>query len=77
MALTNYILQSIIGTYLFFGWGLGLIGQLRTMNLVLIALVMIAAQTYFSKYWLERYHYGPLEWLWRSATYLKWQKFKK
>lgn len=77
MALTNYILQSLIGTFLFFGWGLGLIGQLRTTYLVLIALVMIAAQTYFSKYWLQHYKFGPLEWLWRSGTYLKWQEFTK
>ena len=77
MALTNYILQSIIGTYLFFGWGLGLIGQLRSAYLVLIALVLIVVQAYFSKYWLQNFKYGPLEWLWRSATYLKWQAFRR
>ncbi|MEL6973361.1 MAG: DUF418 domain-containing protein, partial [Bacteroidota bacterium] len=77
MALTNYIMQTIIGTFLFFGWGLGLIGQIRSIYLVLIALVMITLQTYFSKYWLQHYKFGPLEWLWRSATYLEWQPFRK
>jgi uncharacterized protein len=77
MALTNYVLQSIIGTFLFFGWGLGWIGQLRSAYLVLIAIVLIALQVHFSKYWLKHYKYGPLEWLWRSATYWKWQPFQK
>lgn len=77
MALTNYVLQSVIGTFLFFGWGLGLIGQLRSVYLVLIAIVLIALQTWFSKYWLQHFRYGPLEWLWRSATYWKWQPFWK
>ncbi|MEL7222828.1 MAG: DUF418 domain-containing protein, partial [Bacteroidota bacterium] len=77
MALTNYVLQSVIGTFLFFGWGLGLIGQVRSAYLVLMALVLIALQVQFSKYWLQHFKYGPLEWLWRSATYGKWQQFRK
>ena len=76
MALTNYVLQSIIGTFIFFGWGLGCIGQIRTMYLLFIALTLITFQTIFSKYWLQYFKYGPLEWLWRSATYLKWQPMK-
>ena len=77
MALTNYVLQSIIGTFIFFGWGLGFIGQIRTAYLLLIALIIITLQTLFSKYWLQHFKYGPLEWLWRSGTYLKWQSIKK
>lgn len=77
MALTNYILQSVIGTFIFFGWGLGYIGELRNAYLVLIALVVIIAQNWFSRVWLDNYRYGPLEWLWRSATFLKWQSQKK
>jgi len=77
MALTNYVLQSVIGAFLLFGWGLGLIGDIRTLFLSLIALVMIAGQTLFSKYWLQNFKYGPLEWLWRCGTYLKWQPFFK
>ncbi|WP_367392751.1 DUF418 domain-containing protein [Lewinella sp. LCG006] len=77
MALTNYVFQSIIGTFLFFGWGLGWIGELRYLYLGLIAIILIALQVHFSKYWLRHYKYGPLEWLWRSATYWKWQPFRK
>lgn len=77
MALTNYILQTLIGTFLFFGWGLGLIGTLRSAYLILIAIVLITLQVYFSRYWLKHFYNGPLEWLWRCATYLKWQPFRR
>ena len=77
MALTNYILQAVIGTFLLFGWGLGLMGQIRSSFLFLIAIGVITLQTYFSKYWLQQFKYGPLEWLWRCGTYLKWQPFKR
>jgi len=77
MALTNYILQSIIGTFVFFGWGLGYLGQIRTLFLFGMALLLIVIQTILSKYWLQTFKYGPLEWLWRSATYFKWQPMLK
>ena len=77
MALTNYIFQSLIGTFLLFGWGLGYIGQIRTLYLFFISIGLIAFQTLFSKYWLQNFKYGPLEWLWRCGTYLKIQPFKK
>jgi len=77
MALTNYILQSIIGTFIFFGWGLGYLGQIRTLYLFGMALLLIVIQTILSKYWLQTFKYGPLEWLWRSATYFKWQPMLK
>lgn len=77
MALTNYVLQSIIGSFLLFGWGLGLITSLRTLYLFLLAIILIVLQTLFSKYWLANFKYGPLEWLWRCGTYLKWQPFLK
>jgi uncharacterized protein len=77
MALTNYVLQSIIGTFLLYGWGLGLIGELRQLYTFLIALVFIALQVWLSKIWLARFNYGPLEWLWRSLTFFKIFPFKK
>ena len=52
-------------------------GQIRSIYLILIAIAMIIAQTYFSKIWLQYFKYGPLEWLWRCGTYLKWQPFLK
>ena len=75
MALTNYVLQSVIGTFIFFGWGLGYLGQIRYSYLFLMGLLIITIQSLLSKYWLKRFKYGPLEWLWRSATYMKWQPF--
>ncbi|MEM1258280.1 MAG: DUF418 domain-containing protein [Bacteroidota bacterium] len=71
MALTNYVLQSIIFTFILFGWGLGLIGELRQVYTFLIALVFIALQMVLSKWWLQHFKYGPLEWLWRSLTFFK------
>ncbi|MEM6766603.1 MAG: DUF418 domain-containing protein [Bacteroidota bacterium] len=75
--LTNYVTQSIIGTFIFFGWGLGMLGTIKVALASLIALSVFAVQAFISKKWLETYKYGPLEWLWRSATYLKWQPMRK
>jgi uncharacterized protein len=76
MALTNYVFQSLIGTFLFFNWGLGLIGKFRNIELLVIALLLIAFQMIISWYWLKKFKYGPVEWLWRSLTYLKLQPFR-
>lgn len=70
-ALTNYVLQSVIGTAILFNWGLGQIGEWRNIHLFLLALAIIGAQIIASKIWLKKFRYGPLEWLWRSATYFK------
>jgi uncharacterized protein len=75
MALTNYVFQSLIGTFLFFNWGLGYMGQLRNIELLLIAFLIIGAQMIISFYWMKKFKYGPIEWLWRSLTYLKVQPF--
>ncbi len=77
MALTNYILQSILGTYLLFGWGLGYFGKFGPSFLFSIAVLLILCQSIVSREWLKYFKYGPLEWLWRSATYLKWQPLRK
>ncbi len=77
MALTNYFLQSVIGTFILFGWGLGYLGELRNIYTFAIAIVIIVFQVLFSKWWLKRYQYGPLEWIWRSATFLKRFPMKK
>jgi uncharacterized protein len=77
MALTNYVMQSIIGTFIYFGWGLGYLGELRVLIGVTLGVLLIMFQTLLSKYWLKSFHYGPLEWLWRCGTYLKWQPFLK
>ena len=73
MALSNYVLQSIIGTFLLYHWGLGWLGTIGNTQTLLIALGVIVFQVMMSTWWLNRFHYGPLEWLWRSATKLSWQ----
>nr|MCU0750620.1 DUF418 domain-containing protein [Akkermansiaceae bacterium] len=69
MALTNYLLQSLIGTTVFYGYGLGLAGQMGRLGTMATALLVFAAQAYLSLLWLKRFRYGPMEWLWRSLTY--------
>lgn len=68
MALTNYLLQSLIGTSLFYGWGLGRIGEWPVRYLLLAGVGIATAQIIFSRVWLKRYYYGPCEWLWRTLT---------
>lgn len=77
MALTNYLGQSVICTLIFYGYGLGLFGQVGKAAGLLLAVVIYVAQVWFSGWWLKRFQYGPVEWLWRSLTYLKWQPMRK
>jgi uncharacterized protein len=77
MALTNYVVQSIIGTTLLFGFGFGQLGNYGTTVMFATALIVYIGQLHFSRWWLQHYHFGILEWLWRSITYFKWQPFKK
>ncbi|MAV04541.1 MAG: hypothetical protein CMC31_02645 [Flavobacteriaceae bacterium] len=73
MALTNYIVQSVISVLIFFGVGFSLFGQVDRWIQVLIVLAIWFLQLLWSKPWLNRYRYGPLEWLWRSLSYGKIQ----
>jgi uncharacterized membrane protein YeiB len=68
MALTNYLMQSLIQTLFFYGYGLGHWGMSRSMQIVFVAVVYVA-QIAFSHWWLARFRYGPMEWLWRGFTY--------
>ena len=77
MALTNYVLQSIVGTFIFFGWGLGYITKIPNSVTFVIAIAMIVTQMWFSKIWLTYFKYGPLEWIWRSLTFFKQFPFKR
>ena len=69
MAFTNYVAQSIIFGWIFYGYGLGLFGRLGITPALAIGLIVYAAQVRFSTWWLRHYRYGPLEWLWRSLMY--------
>ncbi|MEM7116642.1 MAG: DUF418 domain-containing protein [Chloroflexota bacterium] len=77
MALTNYIGQSILGTFIFYGFGLGLFGSASRIQQWFFILLIWTIQLLFSKWWLSRYQYGPLEWLWRMLSRLQWQPLKK
>lgn len=77
MALTNYLLQSVVGTLVFHGYGLGLYGEVpRAWQVVFVAGVF-AIQLAVSAWWLERFRHGPAEWLWRSITYLRPQPMRR
>ena len=67
-ALTNYLLQAVIGTLIFYSYGLGLLGVGPALLLPL-TVVIFAAQLYASAWWVARYRFGPVEWLWRRLTY--------
>jgi uncharacterized protein len=77
MALTNYIMQSVINLFLFYGYGLELLGRIGTTYCVLISIIVFALQIVLSNWLLNQFRFGPLEWLWRSLTYLKLQTMKK
>ena len=77
MALTNYLSQSLICTFLFYGWGLGLIGRVGPALCVPLTLAIFAAQILASRFWLRRFRFGPMEWLWRSLTYGRAQPMRR
>ena len=69
MALTNYVLQSIVCTTLFYRYGLALYGQLGPAVLLELSVAIFGSQVALSVAWMTRFRLGPLEWLWRSLTY--------
>jgi uncharacterized protein len=69
MAFTNYLMQSLIFGWIFYGYGLGLFGRLGVTEALAIGLAVYAGQVLFSAWWLSRYRYGPVEWLWRTLMY--------
>jgi uncharacterized protein len=69
MALTNYILQTVVCVYIFYSYGLALFGRISAANATLIALGIFAGQIVMSTVWLTFFSYGPLEWIWRQLTY--------
>jgi uncharacterized protein len=73
MALSNYLLHSLICSTIFYSYGLGLFGRVRPVYGLLMAVVIFAAQTRLSVWWLSRFKQGPVEWLWRTLTYGKRQ----
>ena len=77
MALTNYLMHSIIALFIFSGAGLGLLGQFSWSQLYLFVPLIWVFQLYISPLWLKYFYFGPVEWLWRLLTYLKIPKMVK
>jgi uncharacterized protein len=77
LSLSNYLLQSIIFTLIFYQYGLGLYGNVSVVAGTMIAIAFFICQILVSRIWVKNYYYGPFEWVWRSVTYGSWQRWKK
>jgi uncharacterized protein len=73
MGLTTYLLQSVFLALLFYGAGLGLMGRVGHAAATALGLGFFVVQVFLARWWLTKMTMGPVEWLWRSATQLRWQ----
>lgn len=71
IALTNYLAQGLIYWFILYGMGpgLGLAGRIGSFYVLLICIAFFAFQVVYSHWWLARFRFGPMEWLWRALTY--------
>jgi uncharacterized protein len=69
MAFSNYLTQSLIFGWIFFGYGLGLFGRMSPSQAMLLGIAVYVAQIIISQWWLKRFRFGPMEWLWRTLMY--------
>jgi uncharacterized protein len=69
MAFTNYLMQSLIFSWLFYGYGLGYFGRLGAAETLLFGIIFYTCQMVMSAWWLRSYRFGPIEWLWRTLMY--------
>jgi uncharacterized protein len=76
MALSNYLMHTLICTTLFYGYGFGLYGKLDRAQLLGVVVAIWALQLWLSPNWLKSFRFGPAEWLWRSLTYGKAQPMR-
>lgn len=76
MALTNYLMQSVVFVFLFYGVGLGLAGRIGVAAATVLAIATFFLQIVFSGWWLRRFRFGPAEWAWRSASYGSWMPIR-
>jgi uncharacterized protein len=70
MSLTSYVVQSLVGTGIYYGWGLGLYSATGASACLLVGILLAALQTVFSAWWLRRHAQGPLEALWHRLTWI-------
>jgi uncharacterized protein len=76
MALSVYVGQTVIGVLIFFGFGLGLLGRFGNSVTIPMGLGVFVVQVWASRAWLDRFRFGPLEWAWRSLTWLRHEPFR-
>jgi uncharacterized protein len=69
MAFSNYLAQSLIFGWIFFGYGLGLFGRVSSSHAMWLGMAVYLGQVLVSHWWLKRYRFGPMEWLWRTLMY--------
>jgi uncharacterized protein len=77
MALTNYLLQTLVCTTIFYSYGLGEYGRVGPLAGLLLSLTIYAVQVPLSLVWLHYFRFGPAEWLWRTLTYLRIQPLRR
>lgn len=78
MSLSNYILQALFGVVFFYGFGLGMYRFMGSSFSLLYGILFVFLQLMVSKYWMRRFYYGPLEWIWRAITYFNFSiKFRR
>jgi uncharacterized protein len=77
MALTDYLMQSVVCTLFFYHYTTGLYGRIGPAVGLVPTVLLYGAQVVFSNWWLKRYRFGPMEWLWRGMTYGKFPAMRK
>ncbi len=77
MALTNYLMHTILLTTVFYGYGLGLFGHIERFPQMAFVVAVLALELWWSPVWLRHFRFGPFEWLWRSLTYWRRQPMRR
>lgn len=77
MALTNYLMHTLLLTSVFYGYGLGLYGHLDRFPQMALVVAVWVLQLWYSSLWLRHFRFGPAEWLWRSLTYWRRQPLRR
>lgn len=77
MAFTNYLMQSLLCTALFYGFGLALFATFTRLELLIIVASVWALQYFLSRWWLTHFYFGPMEWVWRALTYFRWPRLRR
>ncbi len=77
MALSNYLMQTVLCTFIFYGHGLGQFGMFERWQQLLVVIMIWILQLVVSPIWLRHFWFGPAEWLWRSLTYMELQPMRR